>query len=328
MPTPWRCLEQIPGLLAVPKIWQGLLGEHFEPFNAAFFQNWSRLASSFPCPLQTSCAYWLTHQPNGSILGVCQRDPRTCEDVTLTPAEVTPLQLNWARLGRALCKALNCESKPAELGLPSTLQIGAWSADAVPVILTIQSESNVFRHVIAELVARLGRPFILLAPTSLHMTANCDELLAHAKAAFFPLETTVTMTDHGTLHPTKTPGVIFARFTPEAKEPIDEDTARRAVALINQFDRKIRPPSLITVFRMYCMDELSAEAIARKKECSKAAVVRRLKMIRKITGTAPANLRRLSAHLQKLEDAVSDPRARRIYRKGAVEADDETQDGG
>jgi hypothetical protein len=48
-----------------------------------------------------------------------------------------------------------------------------------------------------------------------------------------------------------------------------------------------------------------------------------LEAIRQVTGTEPRNLRRYSSHLERIEQDVSDDRARRVYRKGLL---DESED--
>jgi hypothetical protein len=59
---------------------------------------------------------------------------------------------------------------------------GSWSTCPTPLIVTIQYDPIKFRLAIAELVARLARPFILLAPTADHMDARCQETLAQPRA--------------------------------------------------------------------------------------------------------------------------------------------------
>ena len=84
---------------------------------------------------------------------------RSRPHITLDRADVIPLELSWTKLARAICKALNLNSKFANLPIPNTGQIGTWSADAVPAILTIQTEMHHLRHVIAELIVTLRQKF-------------------------------------------------------------------------------------------------------------------------------------------------------------------------
>src|SRR6266853_1193927 len=169
MNSSFSVLECVPGLCTVPVIWRELLGQQFVTFKSAFLQSRPDLpVKSFPCP--NGCGTWhqvFQHGPN-DIIAVCRCESSICHDLTLTPADIIPLELNWAKFGAALCRAFGCDPRPAALGLSGTRQIGSWSADAVPVILTIQAARTDFRHALAGLVARLRRPFILFAPTNQH----------------------------------------------------------------------------------------------------------------------------------------------------------------
>jgi DNA-directed RNA polymerase specialized sigma24 family protein len=80
----------------------------------------------------------------------------------------------------------------------------------------------------------------------------------------------------------------------------------------------MKAPSVLTVFRLYCMEELTSDQIARKTGCSKTTVVSRLRLIRKKIGVDPASLRRFSSHLQKIEQDISDSRAEHIHRKRLI----------
>jgi len=61
--------------------------------------------------------------------------------------------------------------------------------------------------------------------------------------------------------------------------------------------------------------------------CARSLVALRLRTIREKLPWRPQQLRELSAHVEAMQDAVSDSRARRIYRKSAL-CGDEDGDGG
>ena len=107
---------------------------------------------------------------------------------------------------------------------------------------------------------------------------------------------------------------------PAPNEPVPEDAARRAFALVQQLDpeSRMKAPSVLTVFRLYCMEELTTDRIARKCGCSKGTVISRLRLIRDKTGVDPEALRRLSPHLEKIEEDMSDSRAEHIHRKRMI----------
>src|SRR5438046_2476761 len=96
----WQALEQIPELFAAEDLWRDILGEDFEPFSP-FLET---VGSSL----------------NGERVGVTGEF----------------YHLNYPKFSRALCHAFGLIPKAAVFPLPATRQIGAWSADAVPVILT------------------------------------------------------------------------------------------------------------------------------------------------------------------------------------------------
>jgi hypothetical protein len=330
MNTSWRTLEAIPSLLAFPCIWRLRLGEDYEPFKTLCLQESALRPISYPCPLETSCAYRIIPPPDALLTpdtrhptlftGVCLHYPVPCEQIELTLGDVIPLELNWHKLGRALCQALGLDARKAEINLFHTQQIGSWSTDAVPAILTIQSQTHDLLFIVAQLAARLRQKFILLAPTSQLVDVNCKELLANHGAALFPLETTVILTPHGTLVAARLPGEIFANFRPEPRDSADEETICKAYAISKALDAEGRfePPTPFTVFCKYCMEGRSVAQIAIKCECSKLTVIRRLALIRARTGVHPRELRRLSPHLAKIDSDIAASQAARVHRKSLI----------
>jgi hypothetical protein len=323
----WLSLEASHGLTAVPANWRRHLNDQFEIFKSAFLQKQPQLTKGYPCG-HCACTHEIIDQTSEALaaigipnyrdpdhldyIAICRCDPPTCQhyQFPLTRADVELWSLNWTKLARALCHAFGLNYQFSDLKLHNTHQIGSWSADPVPVILTIQSQRGFFYSVITELIARLRQKFILLAPTVKHFDANCQELLANANATFFPLDSNVSLNQNGNLHSVKSGGELFAKFTPQPKE-LDRSVAERAFILVQQLDSSgpQTPPSLVTVFRLYCIEEMSAEAIARKCRCSKAAIVRRLLKIREVTNADPRDLRRISNHLSPVGSSTSIPQA-------------------
>src|SRR5947209_5653 len=297
----WNAFEATTG--GIPSVWRELMGTQFDIVSSAFFQALPEPCTFFPCR-KCGCSHDVTIHGPDDIVAVCSCEPWNCDELVLSAADIEILVLNWAALGRALAKAFGLDSRSAELSIHNTRQIGSWSADAVPVILTIQRERSDLDYVAMSLASRLRRPFILLAPTSENLDANIQEILARVGAEFFALDSHMRLTERGTFQPIKAPGEIFARFRPEPKEALPEDDARRVFAVVEQLDSEFRKqgPSVLTVLRMYCMEELSAAQIARSCRCSKTAVMRRLAAIRAKTGSDPKNLRRLSPYLNKVQE--------------------------
>lgn len=80
---------------------------------------------------------------------------------------------------------------------------------------------------------------------------------------------------------------------------------------------------LMTQFRLYCVDGLSAERVARKCRCAKGTVMSRLRFIETVTKTRPEQFRAVSGHLQQVDDDLNASGAREIYRQGLAEGNDE-----
>lgn len=104
----------------------------------------------------------------------------------------------------------------------------------------------------------------------------------------------------------------------EKEAPVSEDVARSAFALLQklELDAPLKAPSVLTVFRLYCVDGFSADRVARKCRCSKGTVMSRLRFIEERTGVKPEQFRAMSGHLQQVDDDLNASGAREIYRRG------------
>src|ERR1017187_10300639 len=225
--SPWSCLETLPGLIALPRVWRARLEEMFERVKALILQANATPAQLLPCPPGCGLAHEIVCRPDGSLVATCCGDPDRHHEIPLALADIMPLEVSWSRLGRALCQPLGLDSRFRTLQPPNTIQFGAWSADAVPTVLTIQAYPCAFRRVLSEIVAELGTPFMLFAPTSSHLDVPSLGYLTGARAAFFPLDSTVLLTGDGGLCPAKSPGELFAQFTPQPKERTKRSPAAR-----------------------------------------------------------------------------------------------------
>src|ERR1043166_1851375 len=309
----WHALEAMPGLAAITSVWQTLMDEDFTPFKR-FLEPAPTKSKWFRCP-RCSCSHEVFHDDDGTIVAVCRCKHGHCQDLYLTEADITVWELNRGKLSREIARAFGLQTKSAQFGLHETWQIGSWSTDTVPAILTIQWHPQEFRLAVASLAARLKRPFILFAPTSAQTDAQVLEYLAGCGAQLFPLDANLTLTDHGTLHSRTTPGELFAQFTPQPVD--DEQMVRNAIALVKAADsgQGARRVSLYTVMRLYCLDCLSAAQIARKCGCARSLVYSRISELRQKLGRDPAALRQYPGHIETTDESLSDPRARRVFRK-------------
>jgi hypothetical protein len=118
---------------------------------------------------------------------------------------------------------------------------------------------------------------------------------------------------------------------PEPSQP-DEPNLSLAVKVFQLLtaldpDKRLRKAPPIKVFLLRFRQNRSRSQIARICHCDKSLVALRLKTIQKKLPWEPRQLREMSAHVEAMQDAVSDSRARRIYRKGALSGHEEGDEG-
>ena len=105
-----------------------------------------------------------------------------------------------------------------------------------------------------------------------------------------------------------------------------DDTARLVFATIERLDAESRrkPPSVFTVYRLYCKEALSVRQAAKRCRCSIGTIMERLNVIHAETGLAPGALRKFSAHLEKIREDIADSRARHIHNNATIYGEDES----
>jgi hypothetical protein len=90
-------------------------------------------------------------------------------------------------------------------------------------------------------------------------------------------------------------------------------------------DNRLRKAPPIKVFLLRYRQNRSRTEIARTCRCDKSLIALRLRTIQEKLPWQPQQLQQMSAQVEAMQDAVSDSRATRIYRKGAAYGD---EDGG
>jgi hypothetical protein len=207
--------------------------------------------------------------------------------------------------------------------------------------------------------AAVPDPFILLTPTNRFCTPMVQRALRRHGSTQMALAGIVALTDPGHLEilPSAKHSVDlvlgeFAKRVPEGKaleravvrveakldalakrslgerpetDGMTESVARQAFGLVRKLDEEegARKPSLLTVLRLYCVDNLSVRQIARKSGCSIGTVMNRLQTLAQKIGVRPETLRAYSAQFERMEEELSESRAREIYRKGQADGGDD-----
>ena len=223
MNSPWRCLEEVYGLSGVAAEWQRHAGDDFAAFKTGFLQSAKRTAKSFPCPHKNGCTHEVRLRRTGYV-GVCKDDDGTgCDDLVLTAEDVEVWELNFARLGRAIAGAFECEPIESPLLVPHTNQVASYGSAATAVLLTLPQNRDEFQQAITALVADSRQRFILIGPTNRFVDSRCKELLEKRDAEFFDLASHVNLMEDGKLEAVIPARELFARFLPDHASRRDGD---------------------------------------------------------------------------------------------------------
>ena len=113
--------------------------------------------------------------------------------------------------------------------------------------------------------------------------------------------------------------------SPPESDPESLSLAAKLFQLLTALDpdKRLRKAPPIKVFLLRFRQNLSLSQIALACGCTKSLAELRLQAIQKKLPWQPHQLRELSAQVEAMEDALTDSRAKSIYRKGALYGDEE-----
>ena len=295
------------------------MGEDFERVRGTLLTPTGRLSNYYPSSGICRCNLRVVQHAPDDIVGVSDCESGGCEDVVLSASDIAVLELSWRKLGRAIAGALRFDFREADIGVPGARQIGAFSGASMPVVLAVQSSQSGFANAVVKMAWHLGEPFILLAPTNRFLDANAKATLQKARAGFFALDNILQVGANG-LYAPKSAGELFSNYLPDSGHAVEEDVARQLFALVEQLESETswRKAPILQVFRLYCRENLTRDEVGRKCGCVPSLISLRLKQIEERLGRKPSELRQFSSHFEKMEDSMSDSRARKIDRRAAV----------
>jgi hypothetical protein len=312
MNSPWHILEDVPRHSAAAADWKLHLGEAFPSMREACLQKAKRKASSVQCPQVEGCTHQLKPRGDGYV-AKSNDDDGDCNDFLLTADEAEVWEVNLQRLGAAIAGALKCLAKDQKLELDRTRQIASLGNAPLPILLTVQRDKDGFSDVVARLVARWPKGFILLAPTSRFCTASATDLLGRVNAGFFTLDEHVTILPSGKLNAPKSGEELFAAYLPEKREAVKESEATRIFAILQKLksQRAGESAPLYDVFVATVLDGLSQSAAAKRCECSPAQMSKRVKQLKVEFGMPLKQLQNYAKPLLDMQTSVKGDRRRK-----------------
>jgi hypothetical protein len=109
---------------------------------------------------------------------------------------------------------------------------------------------------------------------------------------------------------------------PEPSQPDEPNLslAAKVFELLTALDpgNRLRKAPPIKVFNLYYRQRLGAAEIARKCNCNRSLIYDRLAAIQAKVPWTPQQLQDVSPHVEAMQEALTDSRAKGIYRKGAA----------
>lgn len=295
----WMAGGESPGesITALASVWRSVLGDSFGEFKSAFLRVLEARAGSVPCPDGCGCHHEVIEHGDGSLVGVCQCESWCCEDLPLTVPEVVLLELNEARLGRAICHAIGCDVKEGSIGVAGVRQIGAFGAVALPVLLAVPSGGEALRGACSKLAARLRSGFALVVPTARSVDAGCQEFLAGARAGIFTLDSIMGFLPGGRLHSARSAGELFSDLLPDRESPMESNEARRVFAMVRKLKGRatgMKAP-LHDVFSLLVLEGNTQRDAAEACGCSTGLISTRVRELEDEFGMRLDRLRALAA---------------------------------
>jgi hypothetical protein len=360
-PNLWNSLEMLSTQAALLMEWRNELGTDFSAARS-FLRPTSQQVESYPCNHTVSCGcrHRVIFESPEDVSAVCDCEEGGCEPILLGLNDLIVYALDGKTLAAAIRRAFRfseIESGGFD-GLRSYL-VGGWGIRRSHVFFNVPiSESGLLKE-IDRLCAVIPDPFVLLTPTSRFCTPMVQRALRRQGCAQMALAGTIKLAVPGVLElVTSAKAAVdalladFGKRVTEGKplelaiarveeklnviakisqrtEPVSEDVTRQALEIVRKLDAgdRIKKPSLLTVFSLYCVKGISAGQIASRLGCSKAVVMKRLKLLAEKTGIPAARLRTYSAQFEQMEDGLADSRARRIDRwKLAHEGENDDED--
>lgn len=322
----WDVIETSPAAAAA-LVWRQGFGPDFAAAAALCLRETQRRTDRVPCPQGCGCAHRVVSSSRG-LVGVCDCEEPDCEDLRLRIEDTVVWELDLAKLGRALVRALGCNGMQASLGLPRTLQVGSLG-DGLPIVLTLQSDEGAFRSIVSELVVRLPKGFVLLAPTSRLCTVPATEMLARVNAGFFSLERHVSVLPGGRLDAARTGAELFKEHLPEQKETITGSESARVWRLFSELlgmgTKWKAPPA--RVFDLMVFKNLTKAQTALECKCAASSITKRVALIEGHFNMPIERLRAFASDLKERQRTVKGDRYAK-KKHGAVRGEPEQYEEG
>ena len=312
----WLQLEALHGLAAVRQGWRVTLGPAYEPA-LSFLRDSGVRASEYPCLKGCGCHHQVIRHDEGDLVAACQCEDSRCSTLTITEDDIRVFELDEAKLGRTIARALECKPVDVALSAPGVRQIAALGYPPMPIVFTICHSPVGFLQTVTALVATLRERFILLTPTASFLDARAQALLASVGAGFFGLDGILTLEPGGRFTSCRSAGELFSHYLPPQPEPMNQGEAQRVFALMQSLEDgpKVRKAPLAKVFRLLVLGGHSQEKAAVECGCAPSLISKRVGAIEQIMRLPIEKLRLLVTQLVEMDIGARGGRRRTPRRE-------------
>ena len=170
---------------------------------------------------------------------------------------------------------------------------------------------------VARLVAKLPKGFVLLAPSSRLCTASATEMLGRVNAGFFTLEDHVTLLGSGRLNAPKTGAELFVAHLPEMKDAVREADLGRALQLFGGLmglGPRLKKAQPARVFDLMVFQKKTKAETASVCECAASLITKRVALIERHFNMSMERLLAISSDLgERLRTVKGDRYARKQH---------------
>jgi hypothetical protein len=172
----WQALEQFPGLCNILVYWQEACAGDF-PLILPHLQLTNDLGAIYPCPNagDADCPRNIIDYGDGTYAATCRHPLRLCGDIPLSTSDVVVRQLGLAGLLRKCLELLGIRPQELRNSAAGVWELGLSISPATrgqPTYLLVFSNGSAFRAACRDLFFANASPFVVVAPTSVHVTVE------------------------------------------------------------------------------------------------------------------------------------------------------------
>ena len=319
----WRALEAAHSLHAVADDWRWLMGPDYDAGRHCLYPVPVSRADSFPCPLCRQTLRVTPHAAN-QFIAEHEDDDATCPPLrNLTEKDLQLYAVDWPRLLAAVSDALGLQglitgfeikgAKPfAELVCGRTrLPVYLISAALRPqYTLVLKQTSRAHQQPSVLLTLTFDMAFRQLAQGCGHVClAFCDHLDLKPDGKFIASKAALDELE-----------AFQRRQTPPEAPPPDQSVVAAALQLATTLDNnpRLKAPTHMTVFQLYCAQGLSWPQIEKQTRCAHATLMARKQRLEKTLRAPLAIFRAQSEAFAAMFATMQHPKARRINPKAAI----------